>query len=166
MMKKFALICIVAFLFLACGQTPKKQQAKVTEPQKEIVVLTVDDLLKQASDLADKEIVVKGTVMHVCQHGGQRCFLMGSSEDITIRVEAGEKIGTFSQEQMGSDLEITGILKEVKTEDQAHNPGKEHGEGEDHEHDEDSETAHKILARNQDKAEKVFFMEGLSVKEL
>ena len=40
-------------------------------------------LLEQSGDLADKEIVVKGTVMHVCQHGGQRCFLMGSTEDLT-----------------------------------------------------------------------------------
>lgn len=38
---------------------------------------------------------------------------MGSNEDKNIRIEAG-KIGSFSQEQMGSDIKVRGILREVK----------------------------------------------------
>ncbi len=165
-MKKVALVSIIALFAFACGQQAKKQETKTAEPEKVAVVLTIDEVLEQAVELADQEVVVKGTVMHVCQHGGQRCFLMGSNEDITIRVEAGEKIGTFDQEQMGSDLEIVGILKEVKTEADAHNPGKEHGENADGEHAESAETeaAHKIIAENQEVAERIFFIEGLKVK--
>jgi len=168
-MKKIALLSIAAVFMFACGQQAKKQEAKTVETEKATVVLTIDEVLEQADDLADKEVVVKGTVMHVCKHGGGRCFLMGSNEDITIRVEAGEKIGAFEQEHMGSDLQIVGILKEVKTEADAHNPGKEHGEdGEVEAHDEDVETeeAHAIIAENQEAAEKVFFIEGLKMKEL
>lgn len=165
-MKKIALVSIIALFAFSCGQQAKKQETKTIEPEKAAVIMSVDDVLENAFELADKEVVVKGTVMHVCQHGGGRCFLMGSSEDITIRVEAGEKIGAFDQEQMGSDLEIVGILREVKTEADAHNPGKEHGEAEEAEHTEDSETeaAHKIIAENQEAAETVFFIEGLKVK--
>lgn len=171
-MKKIALLSIAALLMFACGPQVKKQEAKTVETEKAAVVLTIDEVLEQADDLADKEVVVKGTVMHVCQHSGGRCFLMGSNEDITIRVEAGEKIGAFEQEHMGSDLQIVGILKEVKTEADAHNPGKEHGEhaehgeGEAHEEDAETEAAHAIIAENQEAAEKVFFIEGLKVKEL
>lgn len=170
-MKKIALFAVVALMMFACGQQTKKQDDKkaVVEPTE--VVLSVDELLEKADELADTEVIVKGTVMHVCKHGGGRCFLMGSTEDITIRVEAGEKIGAFDQEQMGSDLEIVGVFKEVKTEADAHNPGKEHGEhaedGEKHEHDVDdteTEAAHKVIAENQEAAEKVFFIEGLKVR--
>jgi hypothetical protein len=63
---------------------------------------------------------------------------------------------------MGSDLTITGIFKEVKTEADAHNPAREHGE-EDHDHDEESEEAHRIIAEAEDKAEVVYFMEGLTI---
>ena len=70
--------------------------------------------------LVDKEVVVKGTVSHVCKHSGARCFLMGSTEDISIRVEAGEEIGSFMQEQLGSELEIVGILREVAVGDANH----------------------------------------------
>ncbi|MCK3685298.1 hypothetical protein [Maribellus sp. YY47] len=164
-MKKIAVFSVLAVLFLACGQQAKKAPEKTEDAPAAAIVLTVDELLQQASELVDKEVIVKGTVFHVCQQGGERCFLMGSSEDISIRIEAGEKIGAFTQEQMGSELEIVGILKEVKTEADAHNPGAEHGEGEA---TEDTETAkaHQIIAENQEAAERVFFVEGLKVKEL
>jgi len=162
-MKNLVLIGILAFLFLGCGNQNKKQQQSV-EPQ--AVVLTVDELYEKASELSDKEVIVKGTVMHVCKQGGGRCFLMGSNEDINIRVEAGEKIGAFTQEQMGSDLEITGILKIVRTEADAHNPGKEHGEDSTEETDSIADEAHRIIAESLEDAEIVYFIEGLSVKEI
>ncbi len=162
-MKNLVLLSIVAAFLFSCGQAPKNQEAKNEEPLKEAVVLSIDDLLAQASDLADKEVVVKGTVMHVCKEGGARCFLMGSGEEITIRVEAGEKIGAFTQEQMGSEVQIVGILKEVKSEAEAHNPGAEHGEATE---DAETQDAHKILAENQAAAEREFFIEGIAVKEL
>lgn len=161
-MKKIALLAVIAVFIFSCGNQ-KSQSEKASEgAEKSAVVYSVDELYANAADLVGKEITVKGTVMHVCKQGGGRCFLMGSNEDFNIRVEAGEKIGTFSQEQMGSDLTITGIFKEVKTEADAHNPAREHGE-EDHDHDEESEEAHRIIAEAEDKAEVVYFMEGLTI---
>jgi len=160
-MKNLVLLSAIVFLFFGCGNQSKKQQ-EAAEP---VVVLTVDELYGKAAELADKEVVVKGTVMHVCKEGGARCFLMGSNENINIRVEAGEKIGAFNQEQMGSELEIVGILKEVKTEADAHNPAAEHGAGEEAV-DSARATAHQIIAAALDSVEVVYFIEGLAVKEL
>lgn len=164
-MKKLLLFGVVAILFFGCGNQNKNQQKSDDQPAV-AVVLTVDELYQNAAEMADKEVIVKGTVMHVCKEGGARCFLMGSNEDINIRVEAGEKIGAFSQEQMGSEVEIAGILKVVRTEADAHNPGKAHGEGEaEKTEDPATENAHKIIAESQETAEVVYFIEGLSVKE-
>ena len=164
-MKKIVLLSFIAAILFSCGQASKTQEAKQDDTLKEAVILSVDDLMAQAPNLADKEIIVKGTVMHVCKEGGVRCFLMGSSEDITIRVEAGEKIGAFSQEQMGSELQIVGILKEVTTAAEAHNPGSEHGDGEMNESEETQE-AHSIIAENQAASERQFYIQGVAVKEL
>ena len=164
-MKKIALVSLMAVFLLACGQQTKKQQTN-NEVEEPVTVLSVDELLEKASDLADQEVVVKGTVFHVCQHGGERCFLMGSTEDISIRIEAGEKIGAFAQEQMGSELEITGILKEVLTEADAHNPSHGHEDAAAEVEDAETEAAHQIIAQNQEAAERVFFIEGLKVKEI
>lgn len=164
-MKKIALISLLAVFLFACGQQPKKQQMN-NEVEKSVTVLSVDELLEKAGELANKEVVVKGTVFHVCQHGGERCFLMGSTEDLSVRIEAGEKIGAFTQEQMGSELEITGILKEVLTEAEAHNPSHGHEDAAAEVEDAETEAAHELIAQNQEAAERVFFIEGLKVKEI
>lgn len=161
-MKRIALLTLIAAFFFSCGNQKRQNENASENAEKSALVYSVDELYANASDLVDKEVTVKGTVMHVCKQGGGRCFLMGSNEDFNIRVEAGEKIGAFNQEQMGSDLTITGIFKEVKTEADAHNPAREHGE-EDHDHDEESEEAHRIIAEAEDKAEVVYFMEGLTI---
>ncbi len=165
-MKKLALFSLFALFLLSCGNRSKNQEQSTTaEPVTAAVVYSVDDLYKNVADIVDKEVVVKGTVMHVCQHGGQRCFLMGSNEEINIRVEAGEKMGAFSQEQMGSELEIVGILKEVKTEADAHNPGEHEGDVQA-EANEEVAQAHKIISESQDKADVVYFIDGVKVREL
>ncbi len=164
-MKKLVLFSLAVLVLVACGQQPKKQKKNVAEtPVQKALVLSVDDLLKKAPELADKEVMVKGTVLHVCKHGGKRCFLMGSTEELIIRVEAGEKIGAFTQEQVGSELEITGMLKEIKTKADEHRPGAEE---EEHHHDtKETEEAHKIIDKSNKKAGKRFFIKGSSVKTL
>jgi len=162
-MKNLIVIGALVFVLFSCSNQNKNGNETVSEEVKsEAVVYSVDDLYANAANLVDKEIRVEGTVMHVCKHGGERCFVMGSNEDVNIRIEAGEKIGAFSQEQMGSDLVITGVLKEVKTEADAHNPGQEHGEGEADE-DAETENAHNIIADAQESADVVYFIEGLKV---
>ena len=165
-MRNLALLSLFALFLFSCGNNPKNpEQSTSAAPESEAIVYSVDDLYKNAADVVDKEVVVKGTVMHVCQHGGQRCFIMGSNEDINIRIEAGEKIGAFSQEQMGSELEIVGVLKEVKTKADAHNPG-EHEDDAEAEGNTEVAQAHQIISESQDKAEVVYFIEGVKVKEL
>lgn len=162
-MKKTILISLFALFLFSCGNSGK-QASSVTDNSQEKAAITVDELYANVADLEDKEVVIKGTVTHVCKEGGARCFIMGSTEDKLIRVEAGEKIGAFSQEQMGSELEIVGVLKIVKTEAQAHNPGQEHGDGQM----EDAETseAHKVIANAQEGWGVQYFIEGMKVKEL
>ncbi len=172
-MKKLAMFSLFALIMFSCGNQKSKKQT-VVQAEPEIIVLTVDDLYKNAADLTDKKVVVKGTVMHICKSGGERCFIMGSTEDVVIRIEAGEKIGSFNQELMGSDIEVVGVLREVKTEADAHNPSEHHdGEADDDEHgdgehaeDAETEEAHKVIAESQEEAEVVYFIEGMKSKEL
>ena len=163
-MNKLVLLGLLGVLFFSCNNSTKQTSGEESA-EKTAVVYSVDDLYANARELEGKEVVVKGTVMHVCKHGGGRCFLMGSTEDMNIRVEAGEKIGAFSQEQMGSDLEIVGVLKEVRTEADAHNPQGEHGEGEAHEEDAETEEAHRVIADAQENTEVVYFIEGVKIQK-
>ncbi|WP_423127123.1 hypothetical protein [Gaoshiqia sp. Z1-71] len=108
-MKKISLIVLVFTVLSACQYTAKKQI--VIE---EVFLMTVDQVQESGSAYVGKTVAVTGIVSHVCQHGGGRCFLMGSTEDVTLRVEAGGSVNSFTQEQMGSKLVVTGILDEIR----------------------------------------------------
>jgi len=113
MKKSLILILSLSVLFSCSNQNKQKKEEKKAE----LVVLTVDELLAQGKDLVGQEVMVKGTVTHVCKESGARCFVMGSTEDISLRIEAG-KIGSFAQEQMGSEIQVIGTLQEVKLEEE------------------------------------------------
>jgi hypothetical protein len=113
MKKSVALILGLAVLFSCTNQAKQKKEEKSAQ----LAVLTVDDLQAQGKDLVGKEVMVKGTVTHVCKEAGARCFIMGSTEDISLRIEAGQ-IGSFTQEQMGSDIQVHGILREVQLDEE------------------------------------------------
>src|SRR5690554_2184404 len=161
-MKRIALIALIAAISFSCGNQKSQKENSGENSEKVAVVYSVDELYANTSDLVGKEVTVKGTVMHVCKQGGGRCFLMGSNEDFNIRIEAGEKIGAFRQEQMGADLTVKGIFKVVRTEADAHNPSGEHG-GSEHEHDEAADEAHQIILKAQEQSEAEYFMEGIEV---
>lgn len=112
-MKKLIVIVLSLVVLFSCTS----QNSKKEEKKSELVVLTVDELQQQGKDLVGKEVMVKGMVTHVCKESGARCFIMGSTEDVSIRIEAG-KIGSFSQEQMGSDIQVRGILQEVQLDEE------------------------------------------------
>lgn len=112
-MKKSVVLFLSLLLLFSCNTANQKK----AEKSEEAAVLTVDELMAQGKDLVEKEVVVSGTVTHVCSNAGARCFIMGSTEDVSIRIEAG-KIGSFSQEQMGSEIKVRGILKEVQLDEE------------------------------------------------
>ncbi|MEI8114786.1 MAG: hypothetical protein WCI54_14210 [Bacteroidia bacterium] len=113
-MKKSFLLLLSFVLLISCSNQSKQ---KKDDKSAELAVLTVDEVQLKGKDLVGKEVFVKGTVTHVCKESGARCFVMGSTEDVSIRIEAG-KIGSFSQEQMGSDIQVRGILREVQLDEE------------------------------------------------
>ena len=161
-MKLSVLLLLVAVCLFSCGDGNKNKESEGEIDGLTDVVYSIDELYENSAELEGKEITVKGIVMHVCKQGGGRCFLMGSNENFNIRIEAGEKIGAFRQEQMGNELTIRGIFKEVKTAADAHNPSREHADT-DHEHDEQAEEAHRVIVKAQERADVVYFMEGIRI---
>jgi hypothetical protein len=112
MKRSLGVLLSLVVLFSCTNQTTQTKAEKSAE----LAVLTVDELQAHGKDLVGKEVMVKGTVTHVCKEAGARCFVMGSTEDISIRIEAG-RIGSFTQEQMGSDIQVRGILQEVQVDE-------------------------------------------------
>jgi hypothetical protein len=108
-MRKLVFLLLTAMVAFSCGNRQNQGQTAENTP----VVYSVDELLASAADHVDQEVVISGLITHVCKHGGQRCFVMGATDDVVIRVEAGDEIDAFKQEYVGDNLQITGVFRLV-----------------------------------------------------
>jgi hypothetical protein len=115
-MKQILLFAVVLICMTACsnkGTDNAEQTAKEAKTYaNETKVYKLDDLLKVAEDQLNQTVTVRGFVTHTCKHSGKRCFIAGDDPKVTMRVEAKGEIGGFNRELTGSELAITGILKE------------------------------------------------------
>jgi hypothetical protein len=114
-MKKVLFLLLAASLFSCGGSQSKKAEAQ-TEAKIEKASLVpsfeLDNLLAVAPENLDKEVKVVGYVTHTCKHSGKRCFIVGESQQGSMRIEAKGEIGGFNRELVGSKIEVIGTLKE------------------------------------------------------
>lgn len=97
-------------LAVSCGQ-----QGNKSTDLSELAVseVTVEELLEDASPFVEKPVTVKGTVVHVCRHGGQRLFVAGEDGEDRFRITVGENIPEFDVELEGSKIEVNGVVREL-----------------------------------------------------
>lgn len=110
-MKKLALLFTLTLMLSACG-SKKQEESKVNET----VYMEVPDFMKISQENIGKEIKVKGTVTHVCSHSGRRCFIVDPSGEQTLKIEASGDIKSFGRELSGTDIQVTGIVRETRLE--------------------------------------------------
>ena len=152
-MTRFFSLIILLVLTISCGQ----QSNKTTDlSELEISEVTVEALLADASSYVETPISIKGTVVHVCRHGGQRLFIVGEDGEERFRITVGENISEFDVELEGSIIEVNGIVKELiidetylaeweaeVSEDSKHDRGEGHeggvGHGDNHGEEADGE---------------------------
>lgn len=136
-MKQLLAFALVALLFTACGQ----QESQDTDAAAGDV-MKVTALLEQPDPMNEKEVVLEGTVTHVCKHGGRRVHLTDIDTNEKISVEAPEDMPAFARELEGSDIVVTGVLKETRIdaayldewEQEIRQAAEEGGEEEAHDH--------------------------------
>lgn len=96
----------------SCGDNSNKNKEQASAEKMTPTALEVDQVLADPDSLAGDTIKVEGICTHICKHGGGKIFLMGSDDTKTLRVEAGESIGSFPQETVNSIVRVTGVLVE------------------------------------------------------
>ncbi len=111
MIKKVLGILAVAAIMVSCANKEEKKEACC---DKEGTKVTVDQVMADMQTFVDKDLVIVGTVNHVCSHGGKRMFIMGEDPDVAIKITPNEEIGVFEKELEGSHVMVTGILKELR----------------------------------------------------
>ncbi|MBI9072056.1 MAG: hypothetical protein JEY94_10675 [Melioribacteraceae bacterium] len=111
MLRSILSLLIAAFLFTACA---KKEETKpVEKADTEITKVSVEEFDSVAVNLVGKTVEVKGTVVHVCEHGGKRCHIVGEDQKTKVKIEAG-KVEKFEKELEGSDITAIGVVAELR----------------------------------------------------
>lgn len=96
----------------SCGDGSNKSKEQASAEEVTPAALEVDQVLADPDSLVGDTIEIEGICTHICKHGGGKIFLMGSDDTKTLRVEAGESIGSFPQETVNSIVRVTGVLVE------------------------------------------------------
>lgn len=104
MSRTLPLLAALALFAVACGQ----------KPAEEMPPMKVGALMSAPEKFVGKNVTLTGTVTHVCKHGGKRCHLTDTDADQKIRVETGDKVKAFDRAIEGSELTVTGILRETR----------------------------------------------------
>ena len=149
MTKKLFILVALAIVFTACNNTSADQNQ---EESLEIITITCEDFSTSPDDYVGQEILIEGTAVHICKHGGQRMFIIGEDPDERIKITCGEEMEAFDVEMEGSDVAIIGVVDELRIDEAylstwenellADNPDSEmkiHGGEEGHEHGEEGE---------------------------
>lgn len=118
-MKKLLFFAVAICLLSACGNNPKRNSNNSGANSVEAATRSentpsykLDDLLKSAEGNIGKQVTVVGYITHTCKHSGKRCFIVGDSQKTSMRVEAKGDIGGFNRELIGSQVAITGTMRE------------------------------------------------------
>lgn len=96
----------------SCEDNSNKSKEQAAAEEMTPAALEVDQVLADPDSLVGDTIEIEGVCTHICKHGGGKIFLMGSDDTKTLRVEAGESIGSFPQETVNSIVRVTGVLVE------------------------------------------------------
>ena len=103
-----------SLIILSCGQGNKENKSQNVEENIVYEQLILDSLLAKTENYIDKNVSFKGTVSHVCQHGGQKMFLFSTSDEETMKVTPGENYSEFQVELEGSTIKVEGIIREQR----------------------------------------------------
>lgn len=107
MKRTFIFTLLLAASLIAC----KTNKQPVSTDK---ITVTVAELLTHPDTYVGKEVMVEGTVSHVCKKDGKKMFLFGTNPDSTVRITTGPDIAAFDVSLEGTDVMVDGIMKELR----------------------------------------------------
>lgn len=119
-MKKLFLFLFIPIFALSCtNQSSNQSENSDSSAQNTLIEVSLHDLLADSESFLGKEISIKGTVDHVCEHGGKKMFVFGESPEDRIKIIPDQNMSSFEIELVGSDVIVQGVLiEELRVDDE------------------------------------------------
>jgi hypothetical protein len=116
LMKNVLLILLSFSLLICCKNANQNTRSKASDTQANLVNLSVDGFLENPASFVDQQVTLSGLVAHVCKHGGQKLFMIGTDPDKYLRINTGENIPEFPIDLEGSTIEVKGVVSKFEEE--------------------------------------------------
>ena len=114
-MKKLFLFLFIPLFFVSCtNQSPKQSENSDASSESVIAEVNIHDLLADSEAFLGKSVSIKGTVDHVCEHGGQRMFVIETASEGRVKVTPNENIAAFKTDLEGQSIKLIGIVEEQR----------------------------------------------------
>lgn len=115
------ILVAAAFLMSCGGQNTASQDDQNTSQQEEIGVMeptlvALAEFNEKAESLVGQEVILEGSVIHVCKHGGKKMFITADDPDVRIKITTGEETVSFDTELEGSYIKVLGIVEAIEEE--------------------------------------------------
>ncbi len=117
-MKKLIIVfAVFSLIAVSCQNGTLKNEEKaaaagIEKATDEIINVNLAEFEQKAENLVGKKISVKGTVDHICKHGGQRMFIVATGSDGRVKVTPDEHVAAFKTDLEGQHIEVIGIVEE------------------------------------------------------
>jgi hypothetical protein len=109
--KLLSLVILLTVILSSCDSGLKEKARDTSNDTVKITVLTFGSL---ADSLSNRKVIIEGTVLHTCKHGGKRMFLVDGSDSVRVEITAGPEITKFDEALVGSKVRVWGTLKEER----------------------------------------------------
>ena len=106
----FPILIISVIFFTSCNLGSKTSG----ENKSDTALLTVLAFDTSAHSFVDKPVIIEGTVLHLCKHGGKRMFIVDGTDSVRVEITAGQDITKFEESLVGSRVRVFGVLKEER----------------------------------------------------
>jgi hypothetical protein len=119
MYKNFLMILVAATVLMSCGQNTASQDEQTAQEEVVVIeptIIALADFSEKAGALVGQEVVLEGSVIHVCKHGGKKMFITADDPDVRIKITTGEETVSFDTELEGSYIKVHGIVEAIEEE--------------------------------------------------
>lgn len=108
----FLAVVTIAAISTACGGNNKKEKA-TADQNIDVIEVSIDDLLTDASQYEDQTVRFTATVDHTCKHGGKKLSVFGNVEGKTFKVIATDSSPVFETTLSGKTVCVMGVVRRV-----------------------------------------------------
>jgi hypothetical protein len=111
-MKKSVLFTLSLFILFSAFNSYAAVSSAT--PKGDVTKIKLKNFKKKAGEYVGKTIKLEGIVDHICEHGGKKMFLVEEKSDARVKITPDENLAAFNQDLVGETVEIIGVVKEFR----------------------------------------------------